>query len=304
MDLFIILFKKTLPLYFLILSGFICAKWVKIKKEDIGNLIIYLVSPVVVFTSVLRMDLTLSRLLLPFLFFFFCSSIGLLYYIVTPYILRPTYRGILSFAAGSGNAGFFGLPLIIYILGDHYVGITILCTVGYILFEYGLGFYFVARTHYSSRESILKVLKLPNIYALILAISLNFLGFRLPDAFNEITSQFRGAYAVLGMLLVGLGVGNIKRLRISWKFLTLGYLSKMVLWPAIVFFAIYLDKHHFHLFDEEIYKVMTILSLVPLPAITVAIATVFDTEPEEAAILVISHTIFATLYIPVFLALT
>lgn len=302
MDLFIILFKKTIPLYFLILSGFICAKWVKIKKEDVGNLIIYLVSPVVVFTSVLKMDLTWSRLSLPFLFFFFCSSIGLLYYWLTPYFLKPTYRGILSFAAGSGNAGFFGLPLIIYLLGEHYIGITILCTIGYILYEYGLGFYFVARTHYSSRESILKVLKLPNLYALIAAIILNFLNFHLPDSFNELTAQFRGAYAVLGMLLVGLGVGNVKRLKINWKFLTLGYLSKMILWPLLVFATINFDKYHLHFFDNDIYKVMTLLSLVPLPAITVAIATVFDTEPEEAAILVISHTIFATLYIPIFLA--
>lgn len=290
-------------MYLLIGAGFLCAKWVHIKKEDIGNLIIYIISPIVVFTSVLEMDLTLSRLSLPLLFTIVCISMGSLAFLLGRYLLKPSYRGILAFATGSGNAGFFGIPLVIYLIGNHAVGVAILCTLGFITYEYSFGFYYAARGHYSSREAIVRVLKLPNLYALFAAVILNLLGNRLPESFVEVSHQFRGAYSVLGMMLVGLGVGSIKKWRINLRFLCLGYLFRSVLWPLLFLFVIYLDTNFWHFFDEVTRKVMLIMALVPLPAISVAIATTFDTEPEDTAVLIISHTLFVIFYIPLFLIL-
>ena len=49
-----------------------------------------------------------------------------------------------------------------------------LSALGFILFENSFGFYLAARSRYSARESLRTVLRLPSLYATLLAVALNF----------------------------------------------------------------------------------------------------------------------------------
>src|SRR5690348_12949817 len=94
------LIQKLFPLYFFILLGFVAGRFLKLSRETIAILLIYVLVPGVVFGGVLTTDLTAARLSLPLLFWIICTLMGLIFFKGTKNILTHSRRGILSYAAG------------------------------------------------------------------------------------------------------------------------------------------------------------------------------------------------------------
>ncbi|MBY0370020.1 AEC family transporter, partial [bacterium] len=105
------LFLKIFPLYLVVGSGVIAARRLSLSAETVGSILIYAISPAVIFFTILGMPLTPARLTLPLLFFCICCVCGLSARAVASGILDRAGASILGFAAGSGNSGYFGLPL-------------------------------------------------------------------------------------------------------------------------------------------------------------------------------------------------
>ena len=71
-----------------------------------------------------------------------------------------------------------------------------------------------------------------------------------------------------------------------------------MLWPALALGFIVLDRNVIGLFNEDIYKLIAILSIVPPAANIAAFAAQLNVQPEKAATTVLIGTIFALFYIP------
>ena len=111
--------------------------------------------------------------------------------------------------------------------------------------------------------------------------------------------QVRGAYTVIGMMIIGLGLAKITHLAKDGKFVLSTLLAKFVVWPAVAAAVIFLDRHTVQLFSEEVYAVLTLISIVPMAANTVSYAEALRTHPEKAALAVFVSTLVALLVIPV-----
>ncbi|MCA9331283.1 AEC family transporter, partial [Candidatus Saccharibacteria bacterium] len=117
---------KLLPIYLLIGAGFVMGKRLPVKRDTISNLLIYLIAPVVIFNSVYTTQLSLQTTVLPVMFFVLCSAMGLFAYWFNAGL--PTkQRGVLAFAGGSGNTGYFGIPVALALFGEASVGLVVLC---------------------------------------------------------------------------------------------------------------------------------------------------------------------------------
>src|SRR5262249_46379322 len=142
---------------------------------------------------------------------------------------------ILAFSVGSGNTGYFGLPVAVALFGQEAVPWVILAVLGVILYENSLGFFVTARGHHTLRESLGRISRLPSLYAFLAAATLNLgFGYRLPPDVATLADGFRGAYSILGMMMIGLGVAQ-SGLRFDAKFLGLAFLGRFVAWPVVVF---------------------------------------------------------------------
>src|SRR5436305_1501522 len=75
--LFWTLAQKIFPLYLLIAVGVVGGRYLKIQRETVAELLIYLLVPGVVLWGVLTTPLSVSRLSLPFFFWVFCTFMGL-----------------------------------------------------------------------------------------------------------------------------------------------------------------------------------------------------------------------------------
>lgn len=108
---------------------------------------------------------------------------------------------ILAFSAGTGNTGYFGIPLAVIFFEPELADIFIFTVLASLLYESTSGFYVTAKGNFTVKESIKKMSRLPILYAFILGLILNLLGFQIPDVISSYTGQFKGAYGILGMMI-------------------------------------------------------------------------------------------------------
>ena len=299
MEVYIGFIVKLLPIYFLIAAGYIMGKRLPVKREAISSLLIYLVSPVVIFNSVYT-----TKLLLPVIFFALCSIIAIISYFMNAGVKPPAFRGVLGFAAGSGNTGYFGLPVALTLFGEASVGLVVLCVFGYLVYETTVGFFLIARGKNSFKESIMKLLKLPVLYAFIFAVVAQLAGLNMGQTYLEFVPNFRGAYVLLGSLLVGIALSELTKTHTEFGAIVRSFVPKFIVWPVLVAALILLDQGYVGLFAGrvDIYKVAFLMSIVPIAANTVAYATFLKAEPERAAFIVFTSTIFAIVYIPLMIS--
>lgn len=303
MDVFFALLIKLIPLYLIIGCGVIAGKYLRVQKESISPLLIYIIAPAIIFYGTQQAELTPSMLFLPLVTFSIACIISLTFFGIGKKIWSDSTSNILGFTAGTGNTGYFGLPVITLILGNELLSVVVLATLGFLVFENTLGYYLIARTHYSLSASLLKLAKLPTIYAFILGIVLNRHSFDLPTVLTTVLEQFRGSYTILGMMIIGIGLSQASKLALDLKFIFTSFLAKFIIWPLAILTLIFFDQKFIHLFSPAIIQVLIILASVPLAANTVTFATELKAQPEKAAVTVLISTIFALFFIPSIVAI-
>lgn len=299
MLIFLTLLTKLLPLYFIMFLGFLASRLLWAQKATIASLLIYIISPVIIFYGTYSAELNMSVILLPLFFFLLACGISLLFLWIWSLAFPGTkLKNILAFTSGTGNTGYFGLPVVLILFDESLFSIAVLCILGFVLYENTLGYFLTSKWHFTTRQSLLKVLKLPTIYAFTLWLLGNY--FQVPLGQEIVTNilNFRWAYVVLGMLIIGMGLAGIQKTSFHFNFIATTFFAKFVVWPASILCFIYLDRVFFWLFTQEIYSIMILMSLVPLAANTIAVATELWVHPEEAAISVFLSTLFALVYIP------
>ena len=303
MGIFLTLLIKIIPLYLIILLGYVAGRYLKAQKETVARLLIFIIAPAVIFNSVLTTKLSVSVLSLPILFFSLCCLICLATFSIAKKIWSDPTKNILAFTSGTGNTGYFGLPVAIALFGPDIAGLVVISTLGFVLYENSLGFYITARGNHSAKESLKRVIKLPTIYAFLIGVIINLLGVKFGQGYFDFANLFRGAYSVLGMMLIGMGLASITDYKFDFKFIGATFLTKFIIWPLIISLIIFVDSNTIRLFNPEIYRVMILMSIVPLAANTVAFATELNAHPEKASMAVLISTIIALFYIPLIASL-
>ena len=259
---------------------------------------IYFLAPVVVFHGVITMDLRPELLTLPFLMYGLCTLAALVFYFIGKLFWKDGHKNILAFAASQGNAGYFGIPVAIILFGEDILGIYLFLWVGAYIFGFTGGYLVVANGKHSLSESLRKFAKVPVLYAFILALALNYLGVGLDESILSITGKFTGAYTILGMMILGLNLSNLKRTSLDWPFTIWAMISRFIFWPLLAYLVIKLDQNYWHLYNETIYQLLILISIVPIAADTVVFATEFKIHPQKVALTVLISTLFALVYIP------
>ena len=240
MSLFFLLLLKIFPLYINIILGYFSTKLLDVKRESIASILIYILGPIVVFSATLSVKIDMSILFLPVFFYVFCSAIAF----ITLYVFRKSWSdpsgNILAFSAGTGNTGYFGIPLAIIFFPPYLADIYIFTVLASLLYESTTGFYVTAKGNFTVKESFHKMLKLPILYAFILGVIFNLLGVVIPEEVSSYTAQFKGAYGILGMMMLGMGlVGLQKGSDLDVKFISITFIFKFIFWPLAILGVIY-----------------------------------------------------------------
>lgn len=303
MVIFFTLLAKITPLYVLILLGFVAGRFFHVKKESVASLVIYIVSPIIFFNAAATTPFNAAILAFPILCFFLCVCMALLFYVIGGVIWKDNTKNILSYVCAMGNIGYFGLPVALAVLPKEYIGPYLLGVLGMNIFDVSGAYFIVAHGTHTMKESIKRVLLLPTLYTFLIGILVQLVHIPLGPIYTDTILNFRGAYVILGMMLVGLGISSMKKFSFDFLFLGVTYLAKFIVWPLLAFVVISLDSMWFHIFPTGLHQALILLAIVPVAANSVAYSTQFNLHPERAAVAVVSSTMLALIYIPLFIIL-
>jgi len=292
------LFFKILPLYFNMTLGVVASKLLGTPRDPIAKMIFFLISPFIIFNGVMTTELSLGILSLPIVIFLISSAFCLLLHRFSKRFWDDRTRDILAFSAGSGNTGYFGLPLALLLFNDVGEGIYIVASFGVTFYDNTVGYYILAKEKESVFKTLLKLLKVPTIYAFFVGLALNLSGVTMPAVFDEFMVHIKGAYTLLGMMVLGLSLANLKMFRLDLPFIGISFFVKFFLWPLTALAVTFLDYLVFGFYETSAYRALMLISFVPLGVNTVILASLFDAEPEKASSAVLLSTLFALAYVP------
>lgn len=302
--LFFVILGKILPLYINIILGYLSVRCLKVDKGAIAALLFYIIGPIVIFSATMSVKIDPGVLFLPVFLYLFSSAVGFLALHLFQNQWPDPSGNILAFTAGTGNTGYFGIVLALILFEPEVADIFIFAILGSFFYEATTGFYITAKGRFSAAESVRKVFRLPALYAFILAMVLNVFGVVLPQTLAAFFGQFKVAFSILGMMVLGMGLcGQKKGEGIDMKFLAISLGAKFIFWPLAILGLILFDKSFTHFLYDDLYRVLFVCSIVPLAGNTVTLAVLLNTRPEKAAFAVLLSTIVSVFTIPLMLAL-
>ncbi|MEZ5918844.1 MAG: AEC family transporter [Alphaproteobacteria bacterium] len=304
MDVFLTLLSSIAPLYGLIALGWVAGRFYGVERESLAGLAIYVIVPFVSFYYVATLEFKPAYAALPLIAFILYTSVTLLFLKIGHRVYPDKRANLLAMCAGASNTGYFGLPLVILLLPPVWTGVYIFMLLGGLFYEATILYYIANRSHFSPKESMLRVLRFPTLYAVFLGLIVNFAGLSLPSALDPYWAYFKGAYIVIGMMLVGGSLSKAPKLVIVPRFIALVFAGQFILWPLLAFMIVLFDRSVTQAFEPEIHKMLMLMAIVPPAANVTAYAAKLNLNPEKAATTVLLGTIFALVYIPAFLVLS
>jgi hypothetical protein len=189
---------------------------------------------------------------------------------------------IAMVAALIGNTANLGIPLNIAIFGETSIPYATVVNLVNIFIVYTLGVYFYSRGNFDIKTSLLNILKLPILWAAIIAITLSAYHYRPSDVIMNMLMM--GAYAsitmqlfLFGIYLYGTKIREINRTLISWV-----VVFKFILLPLLAFILLYNIE-----LDSMVKGVIFMELLMPLAIANVNLSSLYDCEPKIVTALVL-----------------
>tara|TARA_R110002124_G_scaffold287216_2_gene471674 strand:- start:110545 stop:111486 length:942 start_codon:yes stop_codon:yes gene_type:complete len=303
LDLFFTLIIQIIPLLCLIGVGFYAGRKLDMNMHSMGMLSIYILSPFVIAISLMQVDLQPSYIAVPIFFFFIVSGLSLLASKLGRKVLEKPYQPLMPLLGGTANTGYFGIPIVTTLLGPAAIGIYMLFNMALLITEVTSSYYLSARGHMTIKDSLKRVVKLPPLYGVIIGVTLNVIHAPLPAIVHTYWTHATGAYIIIGMMLIGVGLSKLPSLHINLKFTGLIFLHKFIIWPAVFIALLCIDKSYTHWLNDDAYLMLFLISICPLPANAVAYAVQLKLPAEEAAAAILASTLLALLYVPAALTL-
>lgn len=281
------------------LLGFFIGKKFNMNQKEVSTLLVYAISPLVIFVSVLQAPVGKNYILYAVGSFLICSMSASMALFVGKKIWKDKTANLFAFAGGTGNTGYFGLPLALGMFDKAGAAIAVFIILGVNLYEFSYGYYITSLGEYSARESFFKIAKMPILHMFFLAIFLRKFNITLNEIILTNLNNFKGAYSVLGMMVIGITLARFKNLKIDWRFLSASLFWKYICWPLIAISLIFILKTQLEPIEKS---VIVLMSCVPMAGNTVVIANDLDVHPEKAATTVMVSTIIAILIVPIALS--
>ena len=244
MEVFLLLVDKLIIMFLFMMIGVILFKRKIITEagsENLAGLLIHLVLPCVILNGFLveKSPEKIQGLLLG-------TAVSVVSLLLSILIARLFFKKnpVGHFAAAFSNPGFFGIPLIVSVLGQEYVFYVapFVACLNILQWTYGVS---VLREEKISVD-FRKILKSPFIISFILGIILFLTQFPIPDVAKSVISTSAGLNTPIAMLVSGiyLAKADLKAMFTRWEFYKIS-LVRVLLIPALSCLLFCLIPHNF-----------------------------------------------------------
>ena len=198
---------SILSIYIFILLGFIAKMSFKEQIDDktITLINVYFLQVFLTFWGLLIRPVDISLLFAPSIYLIIVIIVVVVSAIVAKFLFEDKKEySIATVAAIIGNTGNLGIPINIAIFGEASIPYTTVINLVNIFVVYTIGVFYYSRGTFDTKTSLKNILKLPILWAAIIAITLSVNDYR-PDGVI-LNTLMMGAYASMTMQLFLFGI--------------------------------------------------------------------------------------------------
>ncbi|MCF8012374.1 MAG: AEC family transporter [Clostridiales bacterium] len=272
----LIIYQAILPVTLIYFIGFIGQKVFKLDIKSVSTTALYLMLPALIFRTFYDTGISKNYLYILAYVIFLSYAIILLMKVlarIKRYDKSVTSGLILSTAFM--NNGNLGVPLILFAFGEKAFNYAVPIMVFHTLIMSTVGVYYAAKGKADIRDSLLAVFKMPIVYALIIALVLQYWGVVIPKNIYDVVDILADASIVVIMLVLGMQLAEIKIKNPQWGKIALATATRLLVSPLIATLFILLVP-----VEPLLGKVMVVGAAMPSAAVTTMYALKFDSQPE------------------------
>lgn len=283
--------NNLLPIFLVGGAGFILGKLLTVDSRSLGRVVFYVFSPLLVFDLMTKSNLNLQQAATTVAYttsvILVMGSIafllGKLFQLERPYLLAV----ILTVAFG--NTGNYGLPLAKFAFGEDALAVASLFFVTTTILFSTVGVVIASLGHMDLKSAILGMFKLPNIYAVTLAILVKGLAIQLPLFISRTIEVAANGSIPVMLILLGLELTRVEWSR-NFSALGLGVLTKLLLGPIVGLLLAGLFG-----LKNELRQGNVLEAAMPAAVATTVVATEYKLEPALVTAIVFLGTALSPL---------
>jgi predicted permease len=226
--------NNLLPVLLIAGAGFCLGKILHVEARPLGRVIFYIFAPLLIFDLISRSQLAFDKILLMMGFAMTIMLVvgGLAFLAGKLFRLERTVLTAVVLTATFANNGNYGLPLVSFAFGGEALAYAGIYFVSSLILFYTLGILIASLGHLRFKEAMLGLLKVPAIYAIVLAMVFVRTGWALPDPLQRTITLAAGATVPCMLVLLGLELQHIEWNRDA-RALSIPVFLRLIIGPLI-----------------------------------------------------------------------
>ena len=197
-------------------------------------------------------------------------------------------RSAVTLSLPTVNVASYGVPVVLFALGDEALAIVMLLFVYGNVFASSLGVYIAAGGRQRPMQAFTSVFKLPLIYTAAIAIAINAQGIAIPQSVLATADLIGKAGPILAIVLLGVQVGRIQVDRRQTAVLGGAVAAKIVLGPLLGIALTWATGA-----QGAVREVLLICSCLPTAINALVLTTRFDARPDLLGGILIGSTLWS-----------
>jgi len=275
---------SILGVYIFILLGYISKMSFKEQIDDktITLINVYFLQVFLTFWGLLIRPIDMNLIFAPSIYLLIVFIVIIIAAIAATFLFQNKKEySIATVSAIIGNTGNLGIPINIAIFGEESIPYTTIINLMNVFVVYSIGVFYYSRGSFDTKTSLLNIIKLPILWAAMIAIILSYNGY-VPDG-AILNTLMMGAYAsmtmqlfLFGIYLYGTKIKEISKRLVIW---VMGF--KFIILPFITFLLLINIE-----LDPMIKGIIFIELMMPLAVANVNLASLYDCKPRVVTALV------------------
>ena len=290
-DLISIFVNNLLPILLISGSGFLLGKFLHIEPRSFGRIIFYILNPFLVLNLLIKNQLSLVGILKTSVF---AICVLLVTSLLTMFIgrlfklERPIMAAVLLTSVFANN-GNYGLPLVSFAFGQDALAYASIYFITISLLLNTVGVLIASMGRMNFKEAALGMLKVPTVYAIIIALIVIRTGWVIPAPLDRSISLLAAGAIPSMLILLGLELQNAQWtkniLALSLSNTMRLLIGPMIGWGLSLLFGMKGPARQAGILDAAL----------PTAVMTTILATEYQLEPSLVTAIVFSSTILSPL---------
>jgi len=292
-----ILLSVILPVFFIIGIGWLLDRRFQLDLPTLSKLNFYVFVPALMFVLLLEEKITGTELLGvgAFSLAHFVLLFALAWVVFLHRRLRDR-RTVMTLGVVLYNCGNFGIPLVLLAFGHGPIGVLVIIIMVQNFVTFTAGVWLMERQARSAGSALANMLKMPTLYAIVLALLLRWQGWEVPGPLMKSIEYL--ADGLIGIALLTLGV-QLSRARLSRALGPVTAVTGMRLLASPLLAAALVPFFHF---SKEVTAVLVVAAGFPVAVNLTILSAEYRQHEDLASQSIFISTLLSAVTLAVLLA--